>query len=79
MADCLFSIKNILTHIKEKEIEMNYLYLLIPVVLIFLVGIRIVRPTQRGLIERLGKYHNFANPGFHWIIPINRQTIYGKC
>lgn len=33
-------------------------------------GIRIVRPTQRGLIERLGKYHNFAHPGFHWIIPI---------
>lgn len=51
---------------------MNYLYLyvIIPVVLIFLTGIRIVRPTQRALIERLGKYHNFANPGFHWIIPI---------
>jgi len=40
------------------------------VVLIFFAGIKIVRPTQRGLIERLGKYHNFANPGFHWIIPV---------
>ena len=40
------------------------------VVLLFLAGIRIVRPTRRGLIERLGKYHHFANPGFHWIIPI---------
>ena len=49
---------------------MNYLYLIIPVVLLFFAGIKIVRPTQRGLIERLGKYHNFANPGFHWIIPI---------
>jgi regulator of protease activity HflC (stomatin/prohibitin superfamily) len=49
---------------------MNYLYLIIPIVLIFFAGIRIVRPTHRGLIERLGKYHNFANPGFHWIIPI---------
>jgi regulator of protease activity HflC (stomatin/prohibitin superfamily) len=49
---------------------MNYLYLIIPVVFFFLVGIRIVRPTQRGLIERLGKYHVLANPGFHWIIPI---------
>jgi regulator of protease activity HflC (stomatin/prohibitin superfamily) len=49
---------------------MNYLYLIIPVVLLFFAGIRIVRPTQRALIERLGKYHNFANPGFHWIIPI---------
>jgi regulator of protease activity HflC (stomatin/prohibitin superfamily) len=47
-----------------------YLYLIIPVAVIFFVGIRIVRPTQRGLIERLGKYFNFANPGFHWIIPI---------
>jgi regulator of protease activity HflC (stomatin/prohibitin superfamily) len=49
---------------------MNYLYLIIPIVVLFLAGIRIVRPTERGLIERLGKYHNFANPGFHWIIPI---------
>ena len=49
---------------------MNYLYLIIPVVFLFLIGIRIVRPTQKGLIERLGKYHNFANPGFHWIIPV---------
>ncbi len=42
----------------------------IPIVIIFLKGIRIVRPTHRGLIERLGKYHKFANSGFHWIIPI---------
>lgn len=49
---------------------MNYLYLIIPVIIIFFAGIRIVRPTQKGLIERLGKYHHFANPGFHWIIPI---------
>ena len=47
-----------------------YLYLIIPVVVILFAGIRIVRPTHRGLIERLGKYHNFANPGFHLIIPI---------
>ena len=49
---------------------MNYLYLIIPVAIIFFAGIRIVRPTQKGLIERLGKYHHFANPGFHWIIPV---------
>jgi regulator of protease activity HflC (stomatin/prohibitin superfamily) len=49
---------------------MNYLYLIIPVVFILFAGIRIVRPTQRALIERLGKYHKFGNPGFHWIIPI---------
>ncbi|HOG24458.1 MAG TPA: SPFH domain-containing protein [Candidatus Omnitrophota bacterium] len=38
--------------------------------LVFIAGIRIIRPTHRGLIERLGKYDRFANPGFHWIIPV---------
>ncbi len=40
------------------------------VIIVFFGGIRIVRPTHRGLIERLGKYCRFAKPGFHWIIPI---------
>jgi regulator of protease activity HflC (stomatin/prohibitin superfamily) len=40
------------------------------VIFIFLCGIRIVRPTHRGLIERLGKYKRFANSGFNWIIPV---------
>jgi len=39
-------------------------------VFIFISGIRIIRPTHRGLIERLGKYSRFAEPGFHWIIPV---------
>jgi len=47
----------------------SYYYIVIPVFLIFLMGIRIVRPTHRALIERLGKYNSFAGPGFHWIIP----------
>jgi regulator of protease activity HflC (stomatin/prohibitin superfamily) len=37
---------------------------------LFLIGIRVVRPTSRGLVERLGKYRRFAKPGFNWIIPI---------
>ena len=49
---------------------MTYWIIVIAVILIFFWGIRIVRPTHRALIERLGKYHNFANPGFHWIIPV---------
>jgi regulator of protease activity HflC (stomatin/prohibitin superfamily) len=49
---------------------MNTYYIAIPlVVVLFLMGIRIVRPTNRGLVERLGKYRRFAAPGFHWIIP----------
>ena len=49
---------------------MIYWIIVIAVILIFFWGIRIVRPTHRALIERLGKYHHFANPGFHWIIPV---------
>jgi len=39
------------------------------ILLVFFLGVKIVRPTHRGLIERLGKYIKFAKPGFHWIIP----------
>jgi regulator of protease activity HflC (stomatin/prohibitin superfamily) len=46
------------------------LYIAGALLLIFFSGVKIVRPTQRGLIERLGKYQNFARPGFHWIIPL---------
>lgn len=45
------------------------LAVIIIVAMIFIAGIRIVRPTHRGLIERLGKYNRFAMPGFHYIIP----------
>lgn len=47
-----------------------FTYIILTVFLIFFLGVRIVRPTQRGLIERLGKYRKFATPGFHWIIPV---------
>ena len=53
---------------------MYYLALII-VIVIFFAGVRIVRPTHRGLIETLGKYTKFATPGFHWMIPII-QKIY---
>lgn len=43
--------------------------IVIGLIVIFFLGVRIIRPTHRGLIERLGKYHRFASPGFHWIIP----------
>lgn len=43
---------------------------IILVVLGFLAGTRVIRPTTRGLVERLGKYRRFADPGFHWIIPV---------
>ncbi len=53
-------------------------YVIVPVgivIMFFLAGIRIVRPTHRGLIERLGKYRGFAKPGFNWIIPVIDRLI----
>jgi len=56
---------------------MNIFYLVcVAVVIIFFMGVRIVRPTHRGLIERLGKYDRFAMPGFHWIIPLGIEHMY---
>jgi regulator of protease activity HflC (stomatin/prohibitin superfamily) len=50
---------------------MNLIGLLIALgIFTFFSGVRIVRPTHRGLIERLGKYNRFANPGFHWVMPV---------
>jgi len=48
----------------------SIIYIVVAViVVIFFSGIRIVRPTHRGLIERLGRYKRFGRPGFNWIIP----------
>jgi len=53
----------------------GYVLIALAIVLIFFAGIRIVRPTHRALVERFGRYRRFAQPGFHWIIPmIDRMT-----
>lgn len=49
--------------------------LIIFVVVVFLVGIRIIRPTERGIKERLGRYDKFCRPGFHWIIPLIDKLV----
>lgn len=51
----------------------NYITIVIVVGVIFLLGVRIVRPTHRGLVERFGKYNHFAEPGFNWVIPFIDQ------
>jgi regulator of protease activity HflC (stomatin/prohibitin superfamily) len=50
------------------------------VVFIFLfiylpMALRTIRPTERGLIERFGKYNRFGNPGLIWIIPIMERLL----
>jgi len=55
---------------------MDILMMIIVVaVIVFLMGIKIVRPTHRGLVERFGRYNRFATPGFNWVIPII-ETLY---
>jgi regulator of protease activity HflC (stomatin/prohibitin superfamily) len=44
------------------------------VVFVFLIlyagsAVKIVRPNQRGVVERLGRYHAIAEPGLRFIIP----------
>lgn len=50
----------------------SYLAVIV-VIVIFALGVRIIRPTHRGVIERLGKYSRFVTPGFYWIIPVIEQ------
>jgi regulator of protease activity HflC (stomatin/prohibitin superfamily) len=48
------------------------------VVLAFITALksfRIVRPYQRGVIERLGRYHATAAPGLRIIIPMIDRLI----
>jgi len=57
------------------RITLIVLFIVAAVVAVFLMGIRIVRPTHRGLIERLGRYRHFAKWGFNWIIPLVDRMI----
>jgi regulator of protease activity HflC (stomatin/prohibitin superfamily) len=44
--------------------------IIIFLILMFFTGVRIVRPLEKAIIERLGKYKRVADQGFKWIIPI---------
>ncbi|MGD6850843.1 MAG: SPFH domain-containing protein [Candidatus Bathyarchaeia archaeon] len=44
-------------------------------VYLFISTIRIVRPTEKGLIERLGKYHRFVEGGVTFLFPIIDRII----
>jgi len=37
--------------------------------IIFVLGIKIIRPVEVGVIEFLGRYLKTANAGFNWIVP----------
>lgn len=50
-----------------------YFFIATIVCAFFYKGIRIVRPTERGLVESFGRYKRFIGPGLHWVTPIIRQ------
>src|ERR1041385_5719863 len=54
-------------------LQSSYVTIIIVVGVLFLLGVRIVRPTHRGLVERFGRYSHFAEPGFNWVIPFIDQ------
>ena len=47
------------------------------VLLVFIIsGIKVVRPYQRGVVERLGKFKETVDPGLRLIIPfVDRMTL----
>ncbi|HOW83597.1 MAG TPA: SPFH domain-containing protein [Spirochaetota bacterium] len=59
----------------DELIGVIYLPVILLGLIIFFAGIRIIRPTHRGMIERLGRYKKFCNPGFHWIIPVIDRMV----
>jgi len=53
------------------------LLLIIVLFIVFIAakGIRIVRPFEKGLVERLGQFKRVADPGIHFIIPFLERMI----
>lgn len=54
---------------------MWWIFVLGAAVVLFLCGFRIVRPTERGVVEFLGKYQKFSLPGFNWVVPFVQKLI----
>jgi regulator of protease activity HflC (stomatin/prohibitin superfamily) len=45
------------------------------IVLILLTNLRVVRPIERGLVERFGQYRRFAQPGLVILIPLGIEKL----
>ena len=54
------------------------LAIIIPIIFILYVvlsSLRIVRPTEKGLVERLGRYHRFVEAGLTFLVPFVDRII----
>ena len=55
---------------------MYWIYIVVAAVaFLLLISLRTVRPTERGLVERFGKYARFAQPGLHFILPFGIERL----
>ncbi|RME82064.1 MAG: SPFH/Band 7/PHB domain protein [Caldilineae bacterium] len=52
-----------------------FLFLTIFVLIVAAASIRIISPYQKGVVERLGRYHRTAQPGLTLIVPIFDRMI----
>ena len=56
----------------------SVLAILVPIIVVIyllVASIRIVRPTEKGLVERLGKYHRFVEGGVTLLFPLIDRII----
>lgn len=53
--------------------NLGWIILAIVLLVILSLGFRTVRPLEKAVVERLGKYHKVADQGFHVIIPVVDQ------
>lgn len=54
------------------------LAIVVPLVVVLyaiISALRIVRPTERGLVERLGRYHRFVEAGMTFLVPFVDRII----
>jgi regulator of protease activity HflC (stomatin/prohibitin superfamily) len=57
---------------------LEIIVIVIPVVVVLYAvvsSLRIVRPTEKGLVERLGKYHRFVQGGLTFLVPFVDRII----
>jgi len=61
--------------------SLDYLSTISLVILLIIIAMlvarstRTVRPTERGLVERFGKYHHFATPGLTFLMPFVDRLV----
>ena len=44
-------------------------------VLLFAVGMKTIRPYERGVVEFLGRYNRTLDPGLRWVFPIVKRLV----